>query len=89
MPYRKSEMLEIYCVPFWTNANMSKTLRQFCDPLDPFKKQFISRTLSRLSKTVRVLKIGQTLAKRLIKMGRPIVHIHVGQGNHYTKKITK
>ena len=44
VPYRKSEMLEIYCVPFWTNANKSKTLRQFCDPLDPFKRKFIKMT---------------------------------------------
>ena len=73
VPYRKSEMLEIYCVPFWTNANKSKTLRQFCDPLDPFKKKFINRTLSQLSKTVRDLKIGQTLAKRLIEMGHPTI----------------
>ena len=39
VPYRKSEMLEIYCVPFWTNAKKSKTLRQFRDPLDQFEKK--------------------------------------------------
>ena len=48
VPYRKSEMCEIYCVPFWTNAKKSKTLRQFQDPLDRFKKKIINMTMIEL-----------------------------------------
>ena len=53
---------------FWDNAKMCKTLDQFRDPLNMVQEIFHSES-SQLFKTVRDLKIGQSLAKRLIKMG--------------------
>ena len=58
------------------SAKIAPFSTEFLDPLEPFeKKNYLDdfdRALSQLSKTVQDFQIGQTLAKRLIKMGRPI-----------------
>ena len=61
-PYRKIELLKLLTVLFWIMQNFTSISRPFRPTVHQNDRNKIDLNLSKLSKTVRDLKIGQSLA---------------------------